>query len=389
MRVLHLITDLMTGGAEMMLYKLVSRFDRDRFDTSIVSLRGRGTMGARIEAVGVPVYAMGMEDAGSGAAGLLRLVREVRRLKPDIIQGWMPHGNLCAALAGTMALRAQVLWNVRCSIDDLANEKAATRAVIRAGALGSARVRRIIYNSRVAAEQHEALGYPAAKRCLLPNGFDCERFRPSPETRRALRAELGLGESDVVIGMVARFHPMKGHETFFRAAGTLAARYPSARFVLAGRGVVPEDAGLAALVRENGLQGRVHLLGEREDTFRIYPALDVSSLASSWGEGFPNVVGEAMACGVPCVVTDVGDSAWVVGGHGVVVAPDQPEALAAGWASLLEAGAEGRARLGEAARERVVEHFSLERVVAQYEELYYSIPSGTRPGARPVTAATR
>ncbi|HEV3049245.1 MAG TPA: glycosyltransferase [Longimicrobium sp.] len=389
MRVLHLITDLMTGGAEMMLYKLVSRFDRDRFETSIVSLRGRGTLGARIEAEGVPVRPMGMSDAGSGTAGLVRLLGEVRRFRPDIIQGWMPHGNLFAALAGTAAPRARVLWNVRCSIDDLAKEKAVTRVVIRAGALGTARVRRIIYNSRAAAEQHEALGYPASKRCLLPNGFDCDRFRPSPETRRAVRAELGLAESDVVIGMVARFHPMKGHETFFRAAGALAARHPSLRFVLAGRGVVPGDPALAAFIRDNALEGRVRLLGEREDTFRIYPALDIVALASLWGEGFPNVVGEAMACGVPCVVTDVGDSAWVVGGHGLVVPPDTPDALAAGWATLIEAGSEGRARLGALARERVVEHFSLQRVVAQYEDLYHSLAPGPRPGRRPVTAASR
>jgi glycosyltransferase involved in cell wall biosynthesis len=182
---------------------------------------------------------------------------------------------------------------------------------------------------------------------------------------------------------------MKGHQTFFRAAGALATRHPELRFVLAGRGVVADDPGLAGLVRDNGLEGKVRLLGERQDTFRLYPALDVASLASSWGEGFPNVVGEAMACGVPCVVTDVGDSAWVVGGHGVVVPPDQPEALAAGWASLVQAGPEGRRRMGELARERVVEHFSLERVVAQYEELYNSLPAGPRPGTHPVTAASR
>lgn len=389
MRVLHLITDLTTGGAEMMLYKLVSGLDRDRFDSAVVSLRGRGTMGARIEAAGVPVHAIGFMTPASAPAALARLHRVVRRVKPDAIQGWMPHGNLFAALAGAAFPRTPVLWNVRCSIDDLAKEKAGTRAAIRAGTVLSGRARRIVYNSRVAAEQHEALGYPAAKRCLLPNGFDCDRFRPSPEARAAVRAELGLAESDVVIGQVGRLHPMKGHGTFLRAAGALAARHPSVRFVLAGRGVVPQDAELAALVRDNGLQGRVQLLGEREDTFRLYPALDVATLASSWGEGFPNVVGEAMACGVPCVVTDVGDSAWVVGGHGVVVPPDQPAALAAGWATLVEAGAEGRARLGERARERVVEHFSLERVVAQYEELYHSLAALPRSGARPVTAATR
>jgi glycosyltransferase involved in cell wall biosynthesis/peptidoglycan/xylan/chitin deacetylase (PgdA/CDA1 family) len=370
-RVVHVITDLATGGAETMLHKIVSRMDRERFESIVVSLRGRGTIGPRIEEAGVPVHAMHMQGVLAPVAAA-RLVRTVRSMRPTIVQGWMPHGNLFAAISRAASPRARILWNVRQTIDDLRLEKAGTALVIRGAAALAGGVERILYNSRTGAAQHEAIGYPSAKTVILPNGFDCERFRPSPSRRAEVRRELGLDDEAVVIGMIGRSHPMKGHDTFFSAAGALAARRPDVRFVLAGRGVSAEDPAFARMVHEQGLHGRIFLLGERADTERIHAATDIATLSSSWGEGFPNVVGEAMACGVPCVVTRVGDAAWIVGDTGTAVPPADPEALLAGWEALVDAGTEGRGRLGERARRRVVDNFELGRVAGQYEAVYES-----------------
>lgn len=373
-RIIHLITGLSTGGAEMMLYKLLSATDRTRFDPIVVSLMDRGTLGERLEALGLPVYTVGMVPGCPTLAALWRLIRLVRRLQPDLIQGWMYHGNLAALFAsGFSPGRIPVLWNIRQSLYDIKTEKRMTAILIRLGARLSSRPARIIYNARVSARQHELLGYAADRRRVIPNGFDCDRFKPSENARLKLRRLLGLEDETLLIGHIARWHPMKDHANFMRAAARLAARRPDVHFVLAGRGVDETNSALMKMIQEAGLVGQVHLLGERSDVVEVTAGLDIASLSSAWGEGFPNVVGEAMACGVPCVVTDVGDSAWVVGDTGMVVPPRDAEALAGAWAALIEMWPEGRVRLGRAAHQRVVTKFSLVQIVRQYEALYLDV----------------
>lgn len=371
--IIHLITGLSTGGAEMMLCKLLSATDCARFDPIVVSLIDRGTLGERIEALGVPVHTVGMAPGRPTPAALWRLIRLVRRLQSDLIQGWMYHANLAGLLAGWLVPgRVPVLWNIRHTPYDLKAEKRMTAALIRLGARLSSRPARIIYNARVSAHQHELLGYAADRRMVIPNGFDCDRFKPSETARLKLRRLLGLEDETLLIGLIARWHPMKDHANFMRAAGRLAARRPDVHFVLAGRGVDKNNSILMKMIQDAGLTGRVYLLGERTDIPEIMAGLDIAS-SSSWGEAFPNVVGEAMACGVPCVVTDVGDSAWVVGDAGMVVPPRDAEALAGAWAGLIELGPEGRVRLGRAARQRVEENFSLSKIVTLYEEVYREV----------------
>jgi glycosyltransferase involved in cell wall biosynthesis len=185
-----------------------------------------------------------------------------------------------------------------------------------------------------------------------------------------VRAELGLPPDAPLIAMVARFDPVKDHPTFLEAAARLHARRPDVRFLLCGRDVTWENRGLAAAVERAGARGFVHLLGQREDVARVTAALDLSTLSSSCGEGFSNVVGEAMACGVPCVVTDVGDSGAIVADTGLVVPPRDPEALAAAWAQLLARPAEERAAIGRAARRRIEDNYSLDVIVRRYQDLY-------------------
>lgn len=355
----------------MMLLKLLSAPASAAMESAVVSLGGETPIGPRITALGVPVLGLGLSRAAPNPLAAVPYLRFVRRFDPDLIQGWMYHGNLAASLAGLGARRrAPVLWNIRQSLYDLSAERWTTAALIRLGARLSHRAAAIVYNSETSAAQHEALGYAAARRQVIPNGFDCEVFRPSETARRQTRAALGIAEDAVVIGLFARFHPMKDHRGFLEAAGLLAKRHPTVRFLLAGSGIDAQEPALMRLIAEQGLQSQVLLLGERADMAELAAALDIACSASARGEGFANVIGEAMASGVPCVVTDVGDSARIVDATGIVVPAQAPAALARALGDLVDAGPARRRDLGAAARRRIETEFSLPTVAGRYLSLY-------------------
>jgi glycosyltransferase involved in cell wall biosynthesis len=234
----------------------------------------------------------------------------------------------------------------------------------------------VIANSAAGREAHIAAGYRPRKWRVIGNGFDVDRFRPDPGARDLFRAVHGATDK-FLIGLVARYDPMKDHTNFLRAAEMFLRKRPGSRFVLVGTGVDGGNQVLASEIRELGLDSKVILLGERSDLPAILPGLDVLTLSSSFGEGFSNAIGEGMACGLPCVVTDVGDMAEVVGPTGRVVPPGQPDALAAAWNELESLGEEGRNALGETARARVRERFGLDSIVRQYETTYRALAAGS------------
>ena len=372
-KVVYIITDLSTGGAQMMLYKLLSRMSRERFAPVVISLMDHGTIGDRIEALDVPVYALNLEQGKPTLAALWRLITLVGQLQPNLIQGWMYHGNLAAQISKIFSVkRIPIFWNIQGSVYSLVYEKKLTAAVIRASSYFSRMTASIIFVSHVAQSQHEALGYHSKNNCVIPNGVDTWQFTPWDAARLSVRAELGLPEDTLLIGMMARFHPQKDHSNFLQAAAIVASDYPNVHFLLSGCEVDRENQTLNQLIEKLGLFNQVALLGERQDMHRLTAALDIACLSSAYGEAFSLALGEAMACGVPCVVTDIGDSAWMVDSTGRVVPPRNPEALAKGWRELIELGRQERVNLGQAARARVIEHFSLDSVVAQYESLYES-----------------
>ena len=206
---------------------------------------------------------------------------------------------------------------------------------------------------------------------VIPNGFDLNLFKPDLEGRTLVRQELRIPEDTMLIGMVGRFDPQKDHYNFIKAAALLQKEIPDVQFLLCGDDITWENQKLSKWIDETGFHGYFHLLGRRSDISRIMTALDIAS--SSYGEGFPNVVGEAMSCGVPCVVTDVGDSALIVGDTGIVVPPKDPNALALAWKKLIEIGKDKRQKLGHNARLRIRENFNLPSVVRRYEELYKDV----------------
>jgi glycosyltransferase involved in cell wall biosynthesis len=314
------------------------------------------------------VISLGMRPGRLNAAGLYRAFRLLRTLKPDVLQTWLYHADLAGLLAGTLARVPAIAWNIRCAALDPRDHPATLPLLLRALAWASRRPSAVVSNSAAGLRAHEQLGYRPRRWAIIPNGFDTERYKPCGTARRDFRREIGVGDDVPLVGLVARAHPMKDHATFLAAAAIVAARRPDAQFVAAGRGV-PESAAIAGLVTRLGLGGRAHLLDERHDTWRVLAALDVA-VSSSYSEAFPNVVGEAMACGTSAVVTDVGDSALIVGAAGRVVPPRDPKALAEAIVELLSMETAARQTLGVAGRARIIEEYSISAIASRYLRLY-------------------
>lgn len=373
--VCHVITGLETGGAETMLAKLCESLDRRRVRSSVVALRSGGPLAPRIRGSGVSLTEVGLDPGVPRPAQVLRLLR-IRQVKTAVLHGWMYHGNLGAMVLRGFRSSPPMIWSVRQTLYDISQEKRLTRGVIALNARMAHFAACIVYNSTVSAGQHARYGFPTDRSIVIPNGFDTSLFAPSDEARGALRAELHLPPDQILIGLVARFHPMKDHETFWRAAAIIGRGMENVTFVVVGAGMT-ESLQCAAVTR-HALEGRVAFLGPRADVHLVTAALDIACSSSAWGEGFPNALGEAMACGVSCVTTDVGDSAYLVGGGGIVVPPRDAEALAAACHRIL--ASPERRRMGEAGRKRIMQHFTMKAVASRYADLYESVAAGLPVG---------
>lgn len=383
-RIVFVLTEFVIGGAEMMLWKLVSRMDRSRFEPIVVALSPRAdSMLDHFVRSGVECRRVGMTPGLAAFAALLRLRAIFREFRPDIVQGWMYHGNLAATLAAALApLRVPVVWNIRGAMIDKADQNRLASAVVWLSGRLSFAARHIINNSAASALEHEArLGYRPEKRLVVPNGFDTQTFLPSAAARLEVRQALGLAPHTTLVGLIGRYHPVKDHANFLRAASLLKSGHPHVQYVLAGEDIDSSNLELNRLVVQNDVAGCVHLLGLRTDMPAITASLDIA-VSSSSVEGFPNVIGEAMSCGVPCVVTDVGDSAAVIGDTGRAVARRDSAALARGISELLEMDDNERVALGRRARQRIIDSYSLDSVVRRYEDFYLEVHTRSlNPGA--------
>ena len=376
-RVLHLITGLGSGGAEAALFKLIVNMDRARFENHVLSLGDEGVWGPRIKKEGIPVVALHIGLHDLGITGLMRLIRALQRFRPHIVQTWMYHANLVGLVVGRLIGVPALVWNLRCADMDMKRYSHLSRLVRWLGAWLSPFPQVIVVNSEAGRKYHEkVLGYRSQRWKMIGNGFDTNIFRPDPSARARIRAELGLTEGHLIIGMVARFDPMKDHDTFLTSAAVLRQKHDNVRFVLVGRDVDERNSMLCEKICALGLAQSVLLLGERHDIANLDAALDVATLVSGFGEGFPNAVGEAMSCGVPCVVSDVGDCAAVVGDTGRVIPRCDTDALVRAWEDIIGLGIEGRRELGALARSRIEQRFSIETMAKSYEAMYVGIANG-------------
>jgi glycosyltransferase involved in cell wall biosynthesis len=379
MVILHLITGLDTGGAEGMLTRLVTRTDRSRFRSVVVSMTDTGTLGPVIAGAGIPVEALGIRRGTIDPRGVTRLIRLLRRAQPDIVQTWLYHADLLGLIAARLGYAPHLAWNIRCS--DMAGPSVVRAILSRCSTLPET----VVINSFAGRRFHEGIGYHPRRWECIPNGYDTALLRPDETARLRLRAALGIAPSAIVIGMPARYHPMKDHASFLAAARQMADS-PDIVFVLLGSGIEPVNRDLVRAIEVQGLMPRLRLLGERADMHAVYPALDIVTLSSAFGEGFPNVLAEAMACGVPCVATDSGDAAEILGEFGIIVPPRDPQALAEGWRRMIGLGADGRRALGLRARARIVENYDLDQIVSRFEALYCDIAKVEHTAPRNETA---
>jgi glycosyltransferase involved in cell wall biosynthesis len=374
LRILHLITSLNVGGAQMHLYKTAPRFHPAKVASLVVSLVPPGRIGDLLQGQKIPVSDLGMRRGSFNPLGLARLVRLIRRFKPHIVQTYLYHADLLGFLAARWAGVPHILWNLRQSRMDFSRYRGTTSLTVRLCARLSRGVQRILVNSHAGLKAHARLGYDRARMQVVPNGFELTRFRPHPQSHRELRQELGLGPEARVVGMLARYDPQKDHGNFLKAAHLVSERLPETCFLLAGTGLTPENPAIARLLAATPINPqRLRLLGERHDTPRLLAGLDVHVSSSAFGEGFTNAIGEAMACGVPCVVTDVGDSALIVGETGLVVPPRNPLDLSQALEEALTWPLAEWACRGVAARARIQQDFNIDNIVAELESLYLDL----------------
>jgi glycosyltransferase involved in cell wall biosynthesis len=386
--VLHLTASfgLSVGGAETNLLRLVCHMDRSRFRNTVVTMtdlipqqRVPGLLQSRLAKAEIPLRSLGMRRGVPSPLAATRFFRIVRKVRPDILQTWMYHADLLGLLVGKLAGVSAIAWNIRCSSMEMAHYRLMSTMVLRALVRLSGLPHVVLANSQRGIQVHKELGYTPRRWLYIPNSLDLDEFRPDRCAKAQVRCELGLRQDTHLIGLMARFHPMKDHANFIAAANMLAADDPSLHFVLAGLGVDSNNGEVRRLVESTGLPHRFHLLGQRHDVGRITAALDIACSSSAFGEGSSNAVAEAMACGVPCVVTDVGDSAFIVQNTGKIVPPRDTSAFAQACRELLNLSPRKRRELGLAARARVEERFSLHSVVDSYQRLYEQLaPAGIR-----------
>lgn len=361
MKIVFWIPSLETGGAERQLVVLANGLAALGHRVSIITSYGGGKLEAML--AGPDLIGLNKRGRWDLVRFSFRCVQTVRRLAPDILYTFLGTPNILSSLLGPFLGGARRVWGVRASDMDLSRYDWGVRLAARLEVLCARTAHAIIVNSEAGMLHAVRRGMPRQLMTVIPNGIDTGRFRPDMGVRRAVRREWGVGPDHVLVGLMARLDPMKDIPTFFKAAARAARSDAALRFICVGAG--PLEVELRSLAASLGLEDRLIWAGFRSDAERACNGFDMCVL-SSRTEGFPNVLGEAMACSVPCVTTDVGDAAQIVGDTGIVVPPGNPEALAAAILSMA-----GRIRRGDVAgvRERIKERFSVEAMVDATERL--------------------
>jgi glycosyltransferase involved in cell wall biosynthesis len=378
MRICHVITDLGNGGAEVVLYRLCTHDKQNRH--TVISLMDFDKYGALLEASGIAVYGLDMPRGRVTLTGLWRLWRLLRSEHPDVVQTWMYHADFIGGIMARLARIPIVCWGIRHSNLEPGKTARLTILIARVCARLSHWIPYAIVScSAKAAAVHQALGYAPGKFTIIPNGYNIVEFTPDSEARAQLRHKWEINEQTILFGMVARYDPQKDHANLVNALRLINHKKESFKCVLVGAGMDANNHELCRLIENQGVRDKVLLLGERPDIPGVMNALDIHVL-SSVGEAFPNVLAEAMACGTPCVTTDVGDAAVIVGDTGWVV-PHSNSGLLAN--AISEAIAEMQdsekwAVRKSMCRDRVVLNFSLERMVDNYHNVWRSFMSSSQ-----------
>jgi len=369
MRILHLITKLGLGGAEAQLVELAVAMRKQGHEVRVVTLIPGGENAKRLRDAKIQLDDLGMHRGVPTLCAIFRLAQLLREWRPDVLQSWLYHADLLATIVTPFAKSTALVWNVRCSVLDPCDHSRFLFMIIRQLARWSKYPVAVVTNSSSGREFHDQIGYRPRRWHVIPNAIDTEKYRPSDSARDEVRAELGLRKDTLLIALVARFHPMKDHRSFLTAVKPIMDEYPDVHVALVGPGIELGNPELARLIVDADFQDRLHLLGSRIDMPRLQAAWDIA-VSASYSEGFSNTIAEAMACGVPCVSTEAGDAALLLGNTGRLVPLRDSEAMGIAVRELLGLSIKERRALGVAARRRIEMEFGLSRVVEHYLQIY-------------------
>ncbi len=346
------------GGAQRQVIELVKALDKHRDETTIITFYDGGALRPEAAAIEgrVTLVSVGKQGRWDVLPFLYRLWRQVRAVKPNVVYSFLPLPNVIAATLKPLFSNVRVVWGIRACIgaEDVGLWG---RLLLGLERRLARRVDLIIANSNAAREACQAHGFPASKILVIPNGFDTTKFRPDSDGRRRLRAEWGISDQEILIGLAGRLDPLKDHPTFLRAAALLSRERTDVHFVCVGGGEADYQRELKSLAEALGLRNRVVWAGARVDMPSVYSAFDIATVCSR-SESFCNALGEAMSCGVPCVATRVGDSELIVGDTWPIIPREDPEALAQSWKTVLEALRQDGQRMRQCGRERIASEFS-------------------------------
>lgn len=379
--ILFLVRSLERGGAERQLVTLASGLARSGWVVSVACFYSGGPLQRELDYAGISVFDLGKCGRWDLLGFFSRLARVIKAQRPDVVHGYLPGANLAALLLRLVYPRMKTAWGMRASSTESVSYGWLTHLSLWLECRLAGLVDLIIVNSEAGMQYRVARGCPRRNMRVIPNGIDVERFRFDAAGRRRLRDEWQISEGAILVGLVARLDPVKDHATFLEAAAILALSSNRWRFVCVGSGPAEYALSLHAKARALGLAQRLIWVTARDDMAAVYSALDIAA-CSSIGEGFPNVVGEAMACGRPCAVTDVGDSAEIVGELGVVIPSRDPSALASALERLqarleMEGGC-----LRAAAQRRIRTHFGVAALIQRTASALAELTSPQRSEAR-------
>jgi len=361
---------LEVGGAEVQLSLLARNLRSKDFEVRVFTLYSRGPLVKTLEDAGVMLVSVDKRGRWDLVDPYRRLVQRLRDYQPNILHSFLGPPNIFAAMVKSSQPECRLVWGFRASNMDLDRYDWSHRASETLQRILVRRVDKIVTNSQSGRECAASRGFPSDRQVVIPNGIDTEKFAPNRARGQSLRTKWGLSDDSHVIGIAARLDPMKDHPTFLRAAAIAAKQNPSLRFVCIGDGQPAYREALHNQASHLGLDDQLTWAGHHGDMAEVYSALDIATLTSAFGEGFPNAVGEAMACGTPCVVTDVGDAVDIIGKTGLHAPVGDENALARGWMELIAETPDARADRASSCRARIVKKFSVATLVEAHRSLY-------------------
>lgn len=367
-KIIHIITGLGNGGAEMMLFKLLENTKNNKSKIEVISMMDEGIMGEKIEKLGIKVHTLNMNRGIPNLSGIKKAKKICENA--NIIQSWMYHADLFSFIVSLFVKPQKLIWGIRRSNLEKDKNKKSTLLIAKINSFLSNRVvNKIVSCSKIATEVHSDYGYCKEKIVTIPNGFSLEKYKYFKEAKEKIIDELKINKNNKILTLVGRWNILKDHNNCLEALKILKEKRDDFTMIFCGTGVDPTNKELVRMIKEKKLENNVIILGRRKDIPNIMSATDIY-ISSSSGEGFPNVVGEAMACECPCIVTDVGDSAYIVGDTGIVIPRQNSELLAKGIDKLLNLKEIERKELGKLARQRIMDNFEISKVVSLYEKLY-------------------